>query len=165
MEPPVGRVNINEKYVLNSKGPNNIQSPDRKFDNYAVTYFRNRITQINRLPERKWFFFVNGMITGRTELVQYGNNTNDINPARLPFAEQEEATSIREDILRSGVIEGSNSPWSLPVGYVNKKDKSTLDYRKLREVTKNDSDSLHKIDDNFYVLAGSTLYLKTCFGK
>ena len=58
-------------------------------------------------------------------------------PRQIPFA-----LSVRryeEEMLATGVIEESNSPWASPVVLVHKPDGSLrfgMDYRKLNAVTR-----------------------------
>nr|XP_023013314.1 uncharacterized protein LOC111503278 [Leptinotarsa decemlineata] len=83
-----------------------------------------------RFVEKENDMFVKSKIIGRTDLVQHRINTSNANPIpqpprRLPFAKQDEAVSIVEDMLKDGVIEESNSPWSSPaVVLVTKKESS-----------------------------------------
>src|SRR5690606_12675542 len=62
------------------------------------------------------------------------------------------------DMLRDGIIELSNSPWSSPVVLVKKKDGSIrfcVDFRKLKAVTKKDVYLLPRIDDALDALYGT----------
>ena len=61
------------------------------------------------------------------------------------------------DMLTSGQIEASDSPWSSPVVLVTKKDGGTrfcVDYRQLNDATIKDAYPLPRIDDTLDMLAG-----------
>lgn len=71
-------------------------------------------------------------------------------PRRLSFHERKEVKIQVDEMIQSGVIEPSNSPWSSPVVLVKKKDGSIrfcIDYRKLNDVTVKDVYPLPWIDD------------------
>ena len=87
--------------------------------------------------------------------------TNIVQHRRL-LAKQEEAKELVRKMLDEGVIEESNSPWSSPIVLVIKKDGSTLfcvDYRKLNDVTKNDSYSFlgHTVSANGIKTTGTKI--------
>ena len=117
--------------------------------------------------------FENEQNTGRTNLVKHRIYTGEAHPIKqpprkLPLLKQQEAEKLVGTILKEGVIEESNSPWSSPVVLVAKKDGSLrfcVDYRKLNDVTKKDSYPLPRIDDTLTTLSGSqwfsTLDLKS----
>ena len=110
---------------------------------------------------------------GRTSLARHTIDVGDARPIKqaprpVPLASREVASQEVQRMLRQGVIEPSNSPWSSPVVLVKKKDGSTrfcVDYRRLNEVTKKDSHPLPRIDLTLDALSGarwfSTLDLKS----
>jgi hypothetical protein len=76
------------------------------------------------------------------------------------------------DKQRLGVIEESENPCSSPVVLVRKKNGELLfsmDYRKLKDVTKKVCFPIPRMDDTLDTLAGanwfSTLDMKSCFWK
>ena len=75
-----------------------------------------------------------------------------------------ERTIIQQQVdrmLKQGVIEPSESPWSSPVVLVKKKTgewRFCVDYRKLNEVTVNDVYPLPRIEDTLSQLEGSRYF-------
>ena len=66
-----------------------------------------------------------------------------------------------EKLLKSGIIEPSNSEWSSPVILVKKKDgghRMCVDYRKLNKVLRKDEWPLPRIQDILDTLGGSKYY-------
>ena len=90
-----------------------------------------------------------------TDLVQFSIDTSDAHPLRqparrVPFAARQDICKQLSVMLRTGVIQPSQSPWASPVVLVWKKDGSLrfcIDYRSLNAVTKSDSFPLPRIDD------------------
>ncbi|GFX01296.1 retrovirus-related Pol polyprotein from transposon 17.6 [Trichonephila clavipes] len=103
---------------------------------------------------------------GRTRLTKHRIDTGKHppikqHPRRLPFAKQEEIQKLIKDMENNDVIEPSSSPWASPIVLVRKKDGSTrfcVDYRRLNDVTKKDSNPLPGIGDTLHTLAGNTWF-------
>jgi hypothetical protein len=79
----------------------------------------------------------------------------------VPYFQREIIDKEIKEMLASGVIRESTSPWSSPVVLVKKKDGSwryCVDYRRLNEVTKKDSYPLPKISEVLDQLAGSVWF-------
>ena len=71
-------------------------------------------------------------------------------PRRLPYAYREEADQQIQEMLANGIITPSVSPWSSPIVLVRKKNgdlRFCVDYRKLNQITDNDSHPLPLISD------------------
>jgi len=71
-------------------------------------------------------------------------------PRRPPLAARDPEDAIIDEMLQTGVIEPSNSPWSSPVCMVKKKDETyrfCIDYRRLNEVTKKDAFPVPDVKD------------------
>ena len=80
---------------------------------------------------------------------------------RIPPGLYAEVKTHIEDMLASGAIKKSNSPWSSNVVFARKKDGSLrlcLDFRKLNARTVQDAYHLPKIEETFDRLAGATLF-------
>lgn len=100
---------------------------------------------------------------GRTDIAKHKINTGDTPPIkqaprRLPLSKKEIMKTEIDRMLKQGIIEPSQSPWSSPIVLVTKKDGSTrfcVDYRKLNNVTYKDSYPLPKIDESLDALRGS----------
>jgi hypothetical protein len=70
-------------------------------------------------------------------------------PCRLLLAKQDEVNEMLKDMKKQGVIQVSDSPWSLPVMLIWKKNgdlRFCMEYRKLNDVTKKDCFLLLRID-------------------
>ena len=71
-------------------------------------------------------------------------------PRRLPYAYRDEADQQIQEMLANGIITPSVSPWSSPIVLVRKKNvdlRFCVDYRKLNQITDNDSHPLPLISD------------------
>ena len=71
-------------------------------------------------------------------------------PRRLPYAYRDEAEQQIQEMLANGIITPSVSPWSSPIVLVRKKNgdlRFCVDYRKLNQITVNDSHPLPLISD------------------
>ena len=80
---------------------------------------------------------------------------------KTDFKSQEIIDETVEKLLKSGIIEPSNSEWSSPVILVKKKDgghRMCVDYRKLNKVLKKDEWPLPRIQDILDTLGGSEYY-------
>lgn len=92
---------------------------------------------------------------GRTNLTPHEIDTGDakpikMHPRRVPLHLQQEVTQTLKQMLDSGIISPSCSPWAAPVVLVKKKGggfRFCVDYRKLNEVTRKDAYPLPRIDD------------------
>jgi len=108
--------------------------------------------------------------------VQRKCTTGSIPATSGPFAsghagllvKQAVVNDMLDDMKSKGVIEEPDSPWSLPVVLVRKKDGSLrfyVDYRRQNDITKKNCFPLPRIDDTLDTLAGaqwcSTLDLKS----
>ena len=100
---------------------------------------------------------------GRTTLVQHAINTGNAKPirqppSRLPFQQRQAVRELVSDMLKHGVVEPSNGPWSSPIVLVKKKDGTTrfcVDFRKVNDLTKKDAHPLPRIDDTLDTLGGA----------
>ena len=101
-------------------------------------------------------------LTGHTDAVEHAIDTGDSPPVRCaprrmsPQKIKQEEVCV-DEMLSSGQIEPSDSPWSAPVVLVTKKDGGTrfcVDYRWLNLATVKDAYPLPRIDDTLDMLAG-----------
>ncbi|GJT76922.1 putative reverse transcriptase domain-containing protein [Tanacetum coccineum] len=84
-------------------------------------------------------------------------------PYRLAPSEMKELSEQLKELSDKGFIRPSSSPWGAPVLSVKKKDGSfrmCIDYRELNKPTVKNRYPLPRIDDLFYQLQGSSVYLK-----
>ena len=108
------------------------------------------------------FPILGSALTGHTEAVEHTIDTGDSPPVRCaprrmsPQKIKQEEVCV-DEMLSGGQIEPSDSPWSVPVVLVTKKDGGTrfcVDYRRLNLVTVKDAYPLPRIDDTLDMLAG-----------
>jgi len=82
-------------------------------------------------------------------------------PRRFPLFAREAEDAILSEMLESGVIEPSNSPWSSPVCMVRKKDGAFpffIDYQKVNDVTKKDAFPVSDVKDALDSLCGARYF-------
>ena len=91
---------------------------------------------------------------------------------RQPLGKREAERAEVEKMLKRGVIEPSNSPWSSSVVLVTKKDggvRFCVDYRVVNSLTKKDAYPLSPVAECLDALAGSQWFssmdLTRDFGK
>ncbi|XP_055959732.1 uncharacterized protein LOC126656815 [Mercurialis annua] len=92
-----------------------------------------------------------------------GTGPISIPPYRMAPAELKELKEQLQELLDSGFIRPSTSPWGAPVLFVKKKDGSfrlCIDYRQLNKATIKNRYPLPRIDDLFDQLQGAK-----CFSK
>jgi hypothetical protein len=79
-----------------------------------------------------------------------------------PVSQYEEGKQHIRKLLDNGVIRESTSPFASSIVLVRKKDNSLqlcVDYRGLNEKTIKDKLPLPRVDENFDVLHGSTIFM------
>ena len=131
---------------------------------------RANLQQLNKLQEllTKWqdVFSVTEFDLGRTSLVEHRIDLEDEAPFkqrhhRIPPHLYDEVRQHIQEMLDSGVIRSSKSPFASPIVLVRKKDKSLrfcVDYRVLNLRTKKDSYSLPRFEECVDVLYGSKYF-------
>ena len=103
---------------------------------------------------------------GHTGLAKHSIDTGEARPIkqplrRQPWAYTETIDKQVEDMLASGIIEPSQSPWVSNVVIVKKKDGSArfcVDYRRLNDVTRKDAYPLPRIETCLDALGGSQYF-------
>ena len=97
-----------------------------------------------------------------THKIEVGNALpTKIPPRKTSFAEKELIESTVTELLHSGKIRPSNSPWASPVVLVRKKDgtlRFCIDYRRLNDVTVKDAYPLPRIEDAIDYLTGAKYF-------
>ncbi|GJR69525.1 putative reverse transcriptase domain-containing protein, partial [Tanacetum coccineum] len=84
-------------------------------------------------------------------------------PYRLAPSELEDLSGQHKELQDKGFIRPSSSPWGAPVLFLKKKDGSFrmyIDYRELNKLTVKNRYPLHRIDDLFDQLQGSSFFSK-----
>lgn len=103
---------------------------------------------------------------GHTNVVTHTINTGNSapikhRPRRLPYAYRDEADRQIKEMLAQGIIRPSTSPWSSPIVLVKKRSgelRFCVDYRKLNQVTLNDSHPIPNIADILDSLGEATYF-------
>jgi hypothetical protein len=126
------------------------------------------------ITEYEELFAMESSDCGRTDRMYHLIDTVEVRPIRqstrrLPLVKQAEVDKMLKDKEQHGVIKESDSPWSLPVVPVQKKNgdlRFCFDYRKMN-VTSEDGFQMNRINDTLDSLAGaklfSTLDLKSAY--
>ena len=100
-------------------------------------------------------FATGWMDIGFFDAIQHDIETGDAKPIKQPprrplLAARDEEDKQLDEMLETGIIEPSYSPWSSPVCMAKKKDGSfcfCIDYRRLKAVTKKDAYPVPHVKD------------------
>lgn len=103
---------------------------------------------------------------GCTDLVQHRIDTGDAlpwkcNPRPVSEAKRKAIDLAVDELLETGAIQRSDSPWGFPVVLVEKKDgtfRLCVDYRRLNELTRKDAYPMPSIDSIVASLGGSQYF-------
>ena len=125
---------------------------------------RHRVHQC--LEKHRKAFSWNSLDLGHCSAYKHRIRLTDDTPfkeryRRIPPAMVDEVRSHLQEMLDSGVIQESKSPFSSPAVFVRKRDGSlrfVIDFRRLNEKTVPDAHYLPRIDDTFDRLAGSSWF-------
>ena len=118
------------------------------------------------INEYEDIFIGPGDEVGYTDRTSHVINVGDALPVKIPprktsFAEKELIEKTVTDLLHSGKIRGSNSPWASPIVLVKKKDgtmRFCIDYRRVNDVTVKDAYPLPRIEDALDYLNGAKYF-------
>lgn len=118
------------------------------------------VQQLNRMPE---VFAQHDLDFGRTDKVAHRIKLSDETPFKqrprpIHPADIEAVRKHIQELLDTGVIRESESPFSSPIVVVRKKNGTVrlcIDYRKLNLQTIKDAYALPKLEDTFSALSGS----------
>ena len=95
--------------------------------------------------------------------LHHGTSPISMTPHRTTPVELQELRVQLQELLDKGFIRQSTSPWSAPILFAKKKDKTIrlcIDYRQLNRVTIKNRYPLPRIDDLFDQLRGVRVYSK-----
>jgi len=103
---------------------------------------------------------------GFCDILEHDIDTGDSHPIkqsprRPPFAAREAEDKILDEMITSGVIEPSQSPWASPVCLVKKKDDTyrfCIDYRRVNAISKKDAFQIPDIHDALDHLRGARYF-------
>ena len=102
---------------------------------------------------------------GRTTIVQHSIHVGDAapirqRPYRIPYSRREMVKRELDEMLASGVIQPSMSPWALPIVLVEKKDggvRFCVDFLKLNQVVRFDAYPMPLIEEVFESIGTSVV--------
>ena len=108
-------------------------------------------------------FAVNSLDLGQSDLMEHEIKTGDSTPIkqpprRIPPHQREIIDNQLDELLSTGRVEQSQSPWSSPVVLARKHDgtyRMCIDFRRLNQCTQKDALSLPRTDDVLEALGGA----------
>ena len=158
---------VKESLPVNPEKPASLQLPEHLQDMFSRSSVhldnqqKEALAQL--LLDYHQVFAKSSEDLGLTSLVEHRINVGCSIPVRQPTRRQPlgkreaERTEV-EKMLKRGIIEPSNSPWSSNVVLVTKKDggvRFCVDYRVLNSLTKKDAYPLPPVSECLDALAGS----------
>ena len=111
-------------------------------------------------------FALSELERGEVEGIRHEIDTGDSPPIRqpprrVPFSLRPTIKGLVDNMLKTKVVQESNSPWSSPVVLVKKKSgeyRFCVDYRALNAVTRKDVFPMPRIDDMLDQLGGKKIF-------
>ena len=124
---------------------------------------RSRLRSL--LEEYRGIMSQNDTDVGRTQLIEHEIRTVG-GPVRVPYRRQnplrrQQEDAIIQDMLKSGIISESNSPWCAATVLTYRKSgepRLCTDFRKLNEITVRDAKPMPRVDEAIEALAGAKYY-------
>ncbi|MFS7996550.1 putative nucleotidyltransferase, Ribonuclease H [Helianthus anomalus] len=95
--------------------------------------------------------------------LQAGSKVVNLKPYRYPSAQKDVIEKLTKELIDTGVVRGSSSPFASPVVLVKKKDgtwRFCIDYRSLNSITIKNSYPIPLIEELFDELGGATIFSK-----
>ena len=148
------------------------QLPDHLLLLYETTVSNTKITSTvdkqfrDLLKQHAGTFAKNSTDLGFCSTVEHDIDTGDTPPVkqpprRPPLSAGDAENQIIDDMLASGVIEPSTSPWASPVCLVKKPDgtyRFCVDYRRVNDISRKDAYPVPDIQDALDSLRGSQYF-------
>jgi len=154
-----------------------LESTDLTVPSHLQDLFDKSVTQDDLAPSHQCSlaallrrhsdaFATGPMDLGYCSVLEHDIDTGDVEPIRQPprrppLSARQAEEDILNEMLQTGVIEPSNSPWSSPVCMVRKKDGSNrycVDYRRLNSVTIKDAFPVPNVKDALDSLRGAKYF-------
>jgi len=112
-------------------------------------------------------------IPGKTDVIEHQIVLTDSNPVRariypVPYSLRNAVKEELSEMVKLGIVEPSNSPYSSPLLMLKKKDgtnRPVVDYRGLNRVTVFDAEPMPNADDIFARLSSARFFSKMDFCK
>lgn len=143
--------------AINASGtPPDGAAPDPRVEQYKEKYPRVFREELEGLPQ------VESGIEHHIHIYP-GSSPVARAPYRLSVADENELKRRIRELLKSGHIQPSVSPWAAPILFVKKKDgtlRFCVDYRGLNKVTVRDQHALPVPEDQLRRLSGAKIFTK-----
>ena len=120
------------------------------------------------IEKHKTIFSTTKLDMGKTNMIEHEIKTTDnkpiaFKPRRIPRGMEQEVNQMVNELLQTGVIQPSSSPWNFPIVIVNKKNGDNsmcIDYRALNAKTERPIFSIPSSEKIFECVGGAKYFSK-----